>query len=265
MVLLTNFVHKIHNGKVRCSSTEEFIELSISTNFTEEPTVEIRASNINSQWHLQGGCEKVNGSILKCRRNTMNNSQYFRINTSTTFELLWLYNCYKAHGVNSIKISEETWHSFNIKWFYYNWDDQFLKEETISITDVSANITYSENIEISSNNSYSFHKGTIKTLYYVCIKTTYITSLALFEDASDVIKTVCKNVTTTEKSQELSEQLSSSLKTSLLVVGIGVVVLLILFILFIIYNKKCKAGGDHNFDMNKEESLMADHQLELDT
>lgn len=264
-VLFTNFV-QIHSSKVECTANDEFIKLAL-TNFTSEniTTLEIRAFNSKSQWHLQVGCEKTNQSILKCQRSSMNNSQYFRINTTKSYELLWLYDCYKIHGVKLIKVTKQTWKHFNIKWFYHQGDDQFLKEETLSIRDLTTNKNYSVNIQISSNNLYKFDSGTINTQYRICIKTTYIAPLILFEDAKDVVLTTCQDISFTEVLPNNLGGSSSSLKTTLLVVGIGVVVLFMIFLLFIIYNKKCKAGGDHNFDMNKEESLMADHQVEHDT
>eukprot|EP00111_Clytia_hemisphaerica_P022549 TCONS_00066284-protein len=214
-----------------------------------------KTPNIGDPWIQEKGCQLIESSELECPNDDRKTRpQSFRIdvtftdNTNSSKEL-WYYDCYKKHGVESLKMSNVEWNSFDIEWEHYAIDDIFIKDDFVSITDDETLKVIKEEKNYKKQ-VLSYTSAGPDSNYTVCVGTKFYSFLK--GSAERDTKEKCITVTTPGKPKDET----TDLKTPLLAVGIGILCLVLLCLIFVIYNKKCKPGGDHGYDMNKEEALM---------
>jgi len=197
--------------------------------------------------------------VLECPSSRESRPQNFRIDVTfadgtNTSKELWFYECYENHGVRDIAKASVDWNSFVVTWSHYDMDENFVKEDEITVIDADNKVLHQTVNGQNKEQSYRFTKASPLTNYTVCVKTTF------FKFATDTSATRdqetehrCVHLRTAAQPKEKG----TNLKTTLLAVGIGILCLVLLCMIFVVYNKRCKQGGDHDYDMNKETSLMA--------
>ena len=223
----------------------------------------VRATNRGSPWIWQNNCIATDkNNTIECPRKDMNNAQYFNVtsnflqnNIATTSNApLWLYDCYKQHGVQKIEQVTNTYSGFYIEWTHLPWDDSFIKNDVVNISGQTLNTSYQIDVKSSS---LSFKEVVIGASYKVCVKTTFYAPITFtVKILQKLTSKTCITITTPDHPDDPEE---SSFKKPLMAVGIGIAVLFILIFVFIMYNKKCKQGGDHDYDMNKDEELVEEN------
>ncbi|XP_057296398.1 uncharacterized protein LOC130625338 [Hydractinia symbiolongicarpus] len=214
------------------------------------------------KWIYQPGCTSSIANKLVCPNKLIRNAPYLNIkttqktgtNTTTTDYFLWLYKCYINHGVKQITITQNAWDGFEIKWNHYSWDDKFIHTDRVIVK--NKNKSHSSDV---TKQMFRFSKVHINNVYNICIETTFPFSEKKFLNITNQVMSRCISITTPKKHQQDE---SSNLKTPLVAVGIGIVLLVMLCIIFVVYNKKCKQGGDHDYDMNQDEALAAGDKIE---
>ena len=200
--------------------------------------------------------------MLECPSSRENRAQNFRIDVTfidgtNKSKELWFYDCYDKHGVKEIQTDKVEWNSFVVTWSHYEMDENFVKNDEITVIDTDNNKVIHQIVNDQDNEQiFRFTKATTLTNYTVCVKTTFFkfatdTSKAKEQETGDR----CVHLRTVAR--QLTEEKGTNLKTTLLAVGIGILCLVLLCLVFVVYNKRCKQGGDHDYDMNKETSLMA--------
>lgn len=258
--------------RVKCDATSSVLNFTItdtgnSKNNVESVSLYLKTSTPRDPWVKQDDCQLVSTNIMTCSSNRENNAQHFKIEwfykedgtgaTKNMTEELWFYNCFKDHGVRYMSAKTDRWNQITVQWKHYNVDQNFIKNDMIKIVDLVTR----EHMQVDSKkideklNVYKYNSAQGNTTYDVCIWTIFYGSFDSNGTISQFQKTTdekCMNVTTPAKPPPSS----TDLKVPLLAVGIGVLCLILICVMFVVYNKKCKQGGDHDYDMNRDETLI---------
>ena len=251
---------------LKCSATAN--DLTFTVTNTTSPIQNIKfkhkTPNLGDPWILQSNCMFREGQDLVCpNKDRATRPQSFRIelqlsDNTNAFRELWYYDCYKQHGVTNVNLTHVAWNKFTIVWNHYDIDAIFMKEDVINIT----NKDTGEHVHRQKNNqknaqTYTYDNTEPNTNYTVCVRAKFFGFLK--GSTERVTKEKCVDLTTRkEPIDNRTKEKGTDLKTPLLAVGIGILCLVLLCLLFIIYNKKCKQGGDHDYDMNKQDALMVE-------
>lgn len=251
---------------LKCSATENDLTFSVTNTASSIQNIlfKHKTPNPGDPWILEGGCNFMEGRDLVCsNKDRATRPQSFRIeiqfsdNTQASREL-WYYDCYQKHGVTSIDVTNVAWNKFTITWNHYDIDAIFMKEDVINITNKDTGKHVHRQVHNQKNaQTYTYDNVKPFSNYTVCVRSKFFGFLK--GSTERVTKEKCVDVTTRkEPIDNRTKEEGTDLKTPLLAVGIGILCLVLLCLLFIIYNKKCKQGGDHDYDMNKQDALMAE-------
>lgn len=279
ILLMTTLFQMSHgNPRIKCSASDASLNFTIidtgnTANKLETFAVSSKTSTPRDPWVKQDDCKRADNvsNKIQCSGNRRNNAQNFKIdwaykednngNITKRVEEVWFYNCFDKHGVRTISAASHRWNEFVVRWKHYKTDQNFIKKDMIKVVDVKTGefLQLHRENEKDDINVYKHKNAQGGVTYNVCIWTIFYGSLdsnltlPQFEKTTDE---KCVNVTTPAKPPP--ENSSTDLKAPLLAVGIGILCLILICVMFVVYNKKCKQGGDHDYDMNKDETLIGD-------
>jgi len=256
-----------HGFNMKCSIKDKKLSISVIDNI---PVTEMIAQNKESidsdKWINTVACPTTSmSSNITC---TINDLKLFpkvlKIILVTDMEdivgKLWLYHCFENHGAKDIATTQNKDNGrFELTWEHYEWDNLYWNKDIINITNVNKTVTERVTPKVSTSSILSYEYRNVKSsdTYEFCIETTFFSPFEAETTDQIVSKCIIKSSIAFDNSKSDD---GSSLSAPLIAVGIGIALLLVLCIAFLIYNKKCKQGGDHDFDMNKhgeEEQLNA--------
>lgn len=264
-VLVMTMTTLISAFDLGCSANPNELTFSVTNS---EKTIESiqfkhKTPNPGDPWIQEQGCNFFEGNTLVCtNKDRAIRPQSFRIDlfftdqTNTSKEL-WYYDCYRQHGVVMVNLTSIEWNEFTITWQHFNIDSIFMKEDIITInnTDTGRQV-HRQGHNQKNAKVFTYSDAKPATNYTVCVRANFFSFLK--GNSERDTKEKCIHLTTKdEPADKITKEEGTDLKTPLLAVGIGVLCLVLLCLLFIIYNKKCKHGGDHDYDMNKADALMA--------
>lgn len=230
----------------------------------------LKTSMPGDPWVKHKNCIIIASNIIQCPGERENNAQNFKVTANYTQgdtnktvlfyqEEFWYYTCFENHGVKKLTVSNVTWNKFTVQWEHYNNDENFIMSDRIVIvnwaTGKENNVKGDE-----AKRAYTYNQAIDSTEYNVCVTTVFFGSLTDDSSATTlnlekITPEKCVNVTTSAAPTTST----TDWKAPVLAVGIGALCLVLLCLVFVVYNKKCKQGGDHDYDMNKDETLMGDH------
>ena len=267
-ILTTTTIAAVVAFDLKCTASKNDLRFSV-TNANDSKNIQSiqfkhKTPNPGDPWIAEDGCNFLEGNELVCsNKNRASRPQSFRIDllfTDKTDESreLWYYDCYQQHGVSVVNVTGAEWNKFTIVWRHFDIDAIFMKEDVINITNTNTGRLVHRQVHNQKNAQvYTYSDADPSTNYTVCVRAKFFGFLKGSAAERDT-KDKCVRLTTKEEpSDNRTKEEGTDLKTPLLAVGIGILCLVLLCLLFVIYNKKCKQGGDHDYDMNNKDALMA--------